>query len=64
MRSPDRIIDALINLGDGDTPSEEVVAGCQEFLCMLTSTKEVSAIDAATLRWRKFKTLKDNQGKH
>ena len=62
MESTDHIIDALASLGDGDFPCDQVISGCQKFVCMLTSTKEISASDAATLRWKKFKRLKYNNG--
>ena len=62
MHSTDQIIDALASLGDGDFPCDQIISGCQEFLCKMTSSKEMSASDAATLRWKKFKQLKYSNG--
>ena len=58
MNSSDHIIDALANLGDGDFPSDQVISDCQEFVCKLTSSKEISASDAVSLRWKKLKNNK------
>ena len=41
MNSSDHIIDALGSLGDSDFPYDEVISGCQEFVCKLTSSKEI-----------------------
>ena len=62
MNSSDHINDALASLGVGEFPSDQVISGCQEFVCELTSSKVISASDAATLRWKKFKKLKDSNG--
>ena len=50
MEASDLIIDALARLEDGDLPSPEVISGCEKFLFLLTSIKEVTANDCATLR--------------
>jgi hypothetical protein len=62
MKAPSHIIEALSQVGFGDKPSREVIKGCEEFYCMLLSSKEVSASDAATLRWKKFKNVSPSQG--
>ena len=62
MKASDQIIDALVRLGDGNLPCTEVVSGCDFFLCLLTSTKDVSGNDAGNLRWKKFKRLKNSDG--
>ena len=36
----------------------KINSDCQTILCMLTSTKFISANETATLRWKKFKHLK------
>ena len=62
MKAPAHIIDALGQIGIGDDPSPETIQCCEEFCCMLLSTKQVSAKEAADLRWKKFKTMSPTQG--
>ena len=62
MKSPPNVVSALMELGLGDTPTQDVVEECEEFLCSLLITKKVSAFDATTLRVKRFKNLPPNQG--
>jgi hypothetical protein len=55
LEAPENVTEALCNLGKGSVPSPDVVSGCEEFMCMLLSTKDVSATTAASLRWKKLK---------
>ena len=62
LQAPESVSKALSDLGKGNFPSPEVVSGCEEFICMLLSTRDVSATTAASLRWKKFKKLTPSQG--
>ena len=62
MKLPVNIINTLLQLGQDDMPSSEIIARYEQFLCMTLSTKQISACDAATLRWKKFKRLSPTQG--
>ena len=61
LKSPPHVITALANLGQGDSPTPDVITGCEAFLCSLVSTNSISAQDPATLRWKKFSQLSKNQ---
>ena len=64
LDAPDAVVKALIDLGKGEVPLPDVISGCEQFVCMLLSTRDVSATSAAflSLRWKKFKKLKPTQG--
>ena len=65
LDAPDAaVVKALIDLGKGEVPLPDVISGCEQFVCMLLSTRDVSATSAAflSLRWTKFKKLKPTQG--
>ena len=49
MEATDNVIESLTDFGEGEKPSSRVVAGCEEFVCLLLSTKDVSAKNAAEL---------------
>lgn len=56
-----RVIQAITNLGIGEEPSEDVVSGCEEFLCTLFCPKGQNITTARDLRWHLFKRLKSDQ---
>ena len=49
-------------IGEGDSPSEEVLDGCEVFLCSLYCPKGVELSRASSLRWHLFKMMKPEQG--
>ena len=53
---------ALAGHGQGDEPSEEVLRGCEEFLCFLFCPGGVRIGEAKMRRWFLFKQLIDEQG--
>lgn len=53
---------SLTNLGIGDQPNEQVLSGCEEFMCHLFNSKTETFSDAKQLRWHQFRSLKTNQG--
>ena len=62
LKASPTILRALADLGEGDEPSEEVLRGCEEFLCSLFSPVGVHFGQAKMLRWFLFKQLTDEQG--
>jgi hypothetical protein len=62
LKASPAILIALAGLGEGDEPSEEVLRGCEEFLCSLFCPGRVHIGQAKMLRWFLFKQLKDEQG--
>ena len=61
MKAPSHVISALADLGKDEKPPANVISGCDEFCCLLVSTNNISARDLATLRWKKFRKLSENQ---
>ena len=61
MKAPSHVIPALADLGKDEKPPTNVISGCEEFCCMLVGTNNISARDHATLRWKKFRKLSENQ---
>jgi hypothetical protein len=61
INSPAHVISALVDLGKDNTPPAHVISCCEEFCCLLVCTKRVSASDSASLRWKKFRSLSQNQ---
>jgi len=55
MTSPPDVVSSLQVLGKGDSPSEEVLDGCEAFLCSLYCPKGVKLSRASSLRWHLFK---------
>ena len=49
-------IRALENLGTEPTPADDVINGCEAFLCKLFSPTGCSGQSAADLRWKSFKS--------
>ena len=62
LASSSTVIAALNGLGEGPEPSDEVVKGCEEFLCSLFCPKRLHITQANNLRWHLFKQLKTDQG--
>ena len=62
VTASERVIQALNELGVGDEPCEQVLSGCEEFICQLFSSKKHVFSRAADLRWHLFCKLKPNQG--
>ena len=62
MKARPAIMTALAGLGEEDEPSEEVLRGCEEFLCYLFCPGGVHIGQAKMLRCFLFKQLKDEQG--
>lgn len=52
MKVPPNIVAALGQLVSGGVPLEDVIERCDQFHCMLLSSKAIST--AATLKWKKF----------
>ena len=50
MNASPTILIALAGLGEGDEPSEEVIYGCEEFLCSLFCPGGVQIGEAKMLR--------------
>ena len=59
LKAPDNVISALTHLGIGSYPSDQVLCGCEQFLCQLFKPNAMTAKQA---RWLMFKQLKPNQG--
>ena len=59
MKTPN-IVAALGQLVRGDVPIEDVIERCDQFYCMLLSSKAPPATDTATPRW--MGDLSPNQG--
>jgi len=62
MTSPPDVVSSLQMLGEGDSPAEEVLDGCEAFLCSLCCPKGVKLSRASSLRWHLFKMVKPEQG--
>jgi len=62
MTSPPDVVSSLQMLGEGDSPAEEVLDGCEAFLCSLYCPKGVKLSRASSLRWHLFKMVKPEQG--
>lgn len=62
MASPPDVVSSLQMLGEGDSPSKEVVEGCEAFLCSLYCPRGVKLSRASSLRWHLFKMMKPEQG--
>ena len=60
MKASPTILIALAGRGEGEEPFEEVLRGCEEFLCSLFCPRGVHIGEAKMLRW--FKQLRDEQG--
>jgi len=58
MTSPPDVVSSLKMLGEGDSPSEEVLDGCEAFLCSLYCPKGVKHSRAISLRWHLFKMIR------
>ena len=59
LKASDNVISALAPLGVESYPSDQVLSGCEQFLCQLFKPNTVTAKQA---RWIMFKQLKPNQG--
>ena len=59
---PEQVLTSLSNLGIGDQPTEQVLSGCELFICRLFNSKTDTFSDAKQLRWHHFRNLKPNQG--
>ncbi len=62
MKAEQYIIESLAMLGHGDLPADEVLKGCEEYICSLFSVKGDPIVKAKDLRWYLFRQLKPNQG--
>ena len=62
INANDRMLNALAELGIGEKPSEEVLRGCEEFICSLLNSKNSMYTEAKERRWHYFRRLKPNQG--
>jgi len=49
MKAPSHIVQALSELSTGDQPARHIIENCEEFYCLLLSSKEVTGSNAATL---------------
>ena len=63
-QAPVEVITALTDIGKDDRPSDTILERCEEFYCQMLSSKAVSASNAGTLRWKRFKKLSPEQGTH
>ena len=61
MTSNTHALSAIASLGLEEEPSQNVLDGCEEYLCSLFCPSGVSIKKAKDLRWHIFKQLKDNQ---
>ena len=50
IKSPASVVLALSQLGEHELLPSEVVAGWEQFLCMVLSSKDVSSVSPGTLR--------------
>ena len=57
LKASDNLISALASLGVESYPSDQVLSGCEQFLCQLFKPNTVTAKQA---RWIMFKQLKPN----
>ena len=62
MKASPTIMIALAGIGEGDEPSEEVLRGCEEFLCSLFCPGRVHIGEAKMLRWFLFKQFRVERG--
>jgi len=62
LNSTPAVITALIGLGEGAEPSDEVVKGCAEFICSILCPKGLHFSRAKDIRWYMFKRLRLDQG--
>ena len=62
MKENPTILIALACYGQGDEPSEEVVCGCEEFICSLFCPDEIHIWEAMTVRCFLFKQHRGDQG--
>ena len=61
MKADLTVIKAIVSLGIGGEPSNDVLRGCEEFLCSLFCPKGQNITSAKALRWYLFKKLKSDQ---
>ena len=62
LKSDDSVIRSLTALGKGPEPTEEVLEGCEEFICQVLRAKKETFITAKELRWHVFRGLVYNKG--
>ena len=61
LEASDDVIEALTNLGVGESPNSNVLSGCEKLICQLFRTKACSHTQASELRWQQFKAMKGDQ---